>query len=276
MKSVWSGSISFGLVNIPVKLYSAITSHSTGFTLLCATCHSPISYKRWCEHCKKEVSWDNVVKGLKQPDGHYFILTKENIEKLKPEKTNYIMVNEFVDRSEIKIIYVSNHYYCVPSKKNEREFVLFQKALEDSNKVAIATFVMHEKEHITAITSYNNILLVNTLNYSYEIKDVAPLTKIESKPAISNSELNLAQELIKKLTKKKFDLSKYKDTFKERLEKALKSAKKGKYKKITKKSEPISKRPKEKSFESILRASLRKPTIKKEQPVAQAKRAKTR
>ena len=95
MKAIWSGSISFGLLNIPVHLYSAISEHSFGFKLLCGKCHRPLKNVRWCEHCKKEVAWEDTIKGFKKDNDEYFLMTKEAIHKLKPEKMDTIDIKEF-------------------------------------------------------------------------------------------------------------------------------------------------------------------------------------
>ena len=256
MKSIWSGSLSFGLLNIPVNVYSAITEHSFGFRILCGTCHNPLKNIRWCEHCKKAVAWDETVKGFKQGNDSFFIMTHEAINKLKPEKMDTIMITEFVDKDEIEILYVENHYYLMPTKETDKAFHLFAQALEKSHKVAIARFVMREKEYVAAISFYKNMLLLNTLHYEYEIRDVK---QHAIKPIkTTKEELDLAMLLINKLTHKKFDLSKYKDTFVEKLKKAVKSAKKSKTvaKKIVKKGGK-KKTEKEKTIAASLKESLR-------------------
>ena len=122
----WKGSISFGLVQFNIELYSAIASHSLGFNLLHAKCHTPISNKRICPKCKVEVEWSDLVKGLKLDDGSYFIITKENLEKLKPEKTDSIQIIEFVSTSLISPIYLDQHYYVLPSRHTDRAFFLLR------------------------------------------------------------------------------------------------------------------------------------------------------
>jgi len=250
MKAIWSGSISFGLVNIPVMLHSAIKEHSFGFRMLCGTCHNALTYVRWCKHCKKEVRWDNIVKGLKQPDGNYFVLDQEAIKKLKPESTNVITIKEFVDQSEIIPLYIEDHYYLSPAKKSPSPFFLFLEALKKSQKVAIGQMVMHEKEHVVAISGHTNILLMTTLHYEYEIRQPELEYPKEAKP--SKQDLTLALQLINKLTRKKFDLSKYKNTFVEDLKKAIAAAKKGKKHTIVRPK----KTTKQKTLHESLRASL--------------------
>lgn len=123
MKAIWQGTLSFGLVNIPVSLYSAVEAQALGFTMLCATCNNPITYKRWCNHCEKEVEWSNIVKGLKIKKDTYFVLTQENLHKLKPTKTDAINIVEFVDPSLIDPIYLEKHYYLAPKRKVKTHFI---------------------------------------------------------------------------------------------------------------------------------------------------------
>lgn len=270
MKAVWTGSISFGLVNIPINVFSAVTQHSPGFTLLCDKCHTPITYQRWCSSCDKEVSWDHTVKGLKQSGSSYFILTQENLKKLKPEKTDYINMLQFVPEDEIKPIYIDAHYYIAPTKKHEKEFYLFFEALKKSGLVAIGSFVMHEKEHICSLMPYAEILLLNTLNYSYEINDTAQITAGYKQPPVNKQELALAEKIIKQFTRKKFDLSQFKDNFKEKLTAAIKAQKKRSGKKTSKQVVRKKTKIEEGSLLASLKASLHK-KLKRTPQVAYAR-----
>ncbi len=228
MKSVWNGTISFGLVSIPVRMYSAIEEHSLGFTLLCKKCHTPIKYERWCRKCHKEVAWADVVKGLKLSSGNYFIITQEKLHELKPTKTDRIEITEFITSEQLKLIYLEHHYYVGPEKLGLNAYFLFKKALEETNKVAIGQFVMRDKEYVCAITPHDQGLLLTTLNYSYEIRDMAAITELRVQPKVNSAELTLAEKLIAQLTNKKFNLAVYKDTFAQELAKAIKKGKKEK------------------------------------------------
>lgn len=277
MKSIWKGSISFGLVTIPVRLYSAVQEHAIGFTLLHNKCHTPIFYKRWCEHCKKEVAWPDVVKGLKQESGSYAILTQEKLKALKPKTTDTISVIEFVSADQIEPIYLEHHYYLAPEKKGEKSFFLFQAALEKSGKVAIGMFVMREKQYLCVINPYENTMLLTTLNYAYEIRSLAEVPNLKEQPQkLQATELKLAQDLIQALSKKKFNLEQFKDTFAQQLKAALKSTKKEKIskKKKEKTPAPIKKQKEESSLMTALRASLKAPG--KTGQVAYAKKGKKR
>ena len=217
MKAIWQGILSFGLVNIPVGLFTAVKSHAIGFTLLCAQCNTPIHYKRWCEHCQKEVEWNAVVKGLKLKNGEYFVLTQENIRKLKPAKTDFLQILEFISPALIDPIYLDHHYYVAPIKNGERAYFLFVQALRATQKIAFGKFVMRDKENIFIIYPYDDGLVLTTLNYEYEIQDMNVLKGFDSIPTISQQEINLAVRLIELGTKTKLDLSQYKDEFAQKL-----------------------------------------------------------
>lgn len=274
MKSIWKGSISFGLVTIPVRLYSAVQEHAIGFTLLHNKCNTPIAYQRWCNHCKKEVAWPDVVKGLKLENGSYAILTQEKLKALKPKTTETISIIEFVSADQIKPIYLEHHYYLAPEKAGQNSFHLFQAALEKSGKVAIGMFVMREKQYLCVINPYENTILLTTLNYAYEIRPLKEVPNLANQPKkVETSELKLAQNLIQALSKKKFDITKFKDTFAQQLKAALKSTKKEKiHKKKKEKTAEIIKKKDESSLMTALRASLRAPA--KNGQIAYAQRAK--
>lgn len=274
MKSIWKGSISFGLVTIPVRLYSAVQEHAIGFTLLHNKCHTPIAYRRWCNHCKKEVAWPDVVKGLKLENGSYAILTQEKLKALKPKPTETISIIEFVSADQIEPIYLEHHYYLGPEKAGQNSFYLFQEALKKSQKVAIGMFVMREKQYLCVINPYENTMLLTTLNYAYEIRTLKEVPYLKEQPKkIETSELKLAQDLIAALSKKKFDIEKFKNTFAQQLKTALKSTKKEKIRKKKKeKTSEVIKKKDESSLMTALRASLRAPG--RDRQIAYAKKAK--
>jgi len=273
MKIIWKGSIAFGLVSIPIRLYSAVESHALGFTLLHETCKTPLEYRRWCPHCKKEVKWDQTVKGMKKPDGKYLVLSQETIKKLRPEKTEAIQIVEFVDADQVDVIYLDNHYYLSPGADADTPFALFMTALEKLSKVAIGRFVMRDKEYTCMIQPYKEYLLLTTLHYAYEIRGVEDLA-FTKKVKLQPTELKLAKEFIKKLSVKKFDMSQFKDTFAQEIKALLK--KKGKAG-VVKPKTVKPKRTKKPSLTSSLEESIksihhvrRKPTTRR--PVARAKK----
>jgi len=251
MKSIWKGSIAFGLVNIPIELFTAHESHALGFTLLHGKCDTPLKYHRWCPKCKKEVQWDETVKGIKKTNGSYLILTQEQLKALRPEKTEEIKIVEFVDADQIPVIYLNHHYYVAPGKKAGAAYALFIKALENLGKVAIGSFVMRDKEYACAIQPNGNYLLLTTLYYAYEVRGLEDLTF--ARPSkLNQTELKLAQEFIKKLSVKKFDISHFKDSFAQEIKKLL--AQKTKKGTKAKKVAPV--RKEKSSLAATLRANL--------------------
>ncbi len=255
MKSVWKGSLSFGLVSIPVQLFTAHEIEALGFNLLHAKCLTPLKYHRWCPHCKKDVSWENTVKGIKKSDGTYLTLTKEMLHKLRPEKTEEIRIIEFVDMKEIPVIYLNHHYYVAPTKQANTAYALFIEALQSLNKVAIGRFVMRDKEYTCAIQTSNNYLVLTTLFYAYETRGLENLA-FTKKVKINSAELKLAQQMIQKLSVKKFDISQFKDTFAQKIKKMLEQ--KTKKIKRTRKKEIVDDSIKKGSLSHALRESIKK------------------
>lgn len=273
MKSIWSGTLAFGLVQIPIKLLSAIQSQRFGFRMLHAQCNSPLSYERRCGHCGKVVAWEDTVKGLEADDGTFFVFTQEKLEELKPERTDSIDIVAFVERDLIPDIYLENHYYVVPDKKGNKPFFLFHRALEDSGLVAIGSFVMREKQYVCAIEPYENGLLLTTLNYEYEIRPLENIPALEKVPKLSKDEVALAKKLIGQMTKKRFDITKFKDTFVEQLKKAIKTKRRSKPKATPKAKPKAPAKRKKDDLITTLRGSLRAPA--RTRTPAYAKRTKT-
>ncbi len=224
MKAIWSGAIGFGLVNIPVKLYSAVESSSLDFDMLDKKDHANIKFKRVNENSGKEVVWDNIVKGFKIED-KYVILTEEDFEKASPEKSKIIEIAEFVDIADVDSIYFDTPYYLEPDKSGTKAYALLRDALLKSNKAGLGNFVLRTKETLCLIKPFDNILLLNKLRYFQEIRPIENITipATKSKPA----ELKMAMELINQLTDK-FDIAKYKDTYNEELMKLIKAKSRGK------------------------------------------------
>ncbi len=222
MKSIWSGSLSFGMVNIPVKLYSTVEhTASPGFKLLHVEDKSPIEYRKYCKKQDSEVPWSEIVKGLEVEPGSFFLFTKEELASLRPEKSDAIEIVEFVSPDQIERPLLDGHYYVGPEKKKEKAFFIFSRALEASHKNAIGRFVMREKEYTCVIAPYENGLLLSTLNYSYELRSIRGVENIGDPVEIKQQELDLAIQLIDKLSSAHFDVSRYKDEFAEHLKAAI-------------------------------------------------------
>lgn len=271
MKSIWSGTISFGLVQIPVQLLSAIQAHRFGFKVLHKVCNTPLSYERWCPHCNKKVDWDDTVKGLPTGEGSYYVFSQEDIKELKPERTDTIDIISFVERDLVPDIYLDSHFYIAPDRKGAKSFTLFLEALADTGLVAIGRFVMRDKDYMCLIEPYENGLLLTTLNYEYEIRPVSEIETLKKAPKVTQAEVNLAKQLIKQMTKKKFDISKYKDTFIEQLKKELKSKKRTAPQGAKKTRLKVPEKHKKEDLITALKGSLQAPA--RERASAYAKRS---
>ncbi len=273
MKSIWSGTISFGLVQIPVQLLSAIQAHRFGFKVLHKVCNTPLSYERWCPHCNKKVEWDDTVKGLPTGEGSYYVFSQEDIKELKPERTDTIDIISFVERGLVPDIYLDSHFYVAPDRKGTKSFFLFLEALADTGLVAIGRFVMRDKDYMCLIEPYENGLLLTTLNYEYEIRSITEIEALKKMPKVTKDEVGLAKQLIKQMTKKKFDISKYKDTFIEQLKKELKSKKRAAPKGAKKTRLKVPERHKKEDLITALKGSLQAPS--RERTAAYAKPSKS-
>ena len=251
MRSVWNGTISFGLVSIPIKLYAAVSSRSIGFKLLCKECMTPIHYERHCEGCDEPVEWEDTMKALPLGDGQFLPFSKEELESIKPEKTDRIEIVEFIDAGDLEPLFYDKFYFCAPSRKTERSYFLFRRVLEDSQKVAIGKFVMREREYVAAVQAHGPGLLLSTLNYSYEIRDINDIETLAEPPDLKKEELQLAEKLVDQLTEDEFKLAEFKDEFAERLQEMME-----KKEKITVESEEEVKPFDEESLMEALQASL--------------------
>lgn len=225
MRAIWTGAIGFGLVNIPVKIYSATESSNLNLDMLDKKDHSKIKYQRVNENTGKEVEWGNIVKGYKIAND-YVILDEKDFEAVSPEKTKTINITDFVKESEISSLYYETPYYLEPDKSGTRPYKLLLEALQKTNKVGVATFVMRNKESLAVLRPEKNVIVLNKIRFEQEIRDPAELTlpkNTEVKPA----ELKMAISLIDQLTDK-FDISKYKDNYNDELLKIIEAKSKGK------------------------------------------------
>lgn len=225
MRPIWTGSIGFGLVNIPVKLYSATQGSELNLEMLDKKDESNIKYIRVNEQTGKEVEWDNIVKGYKVDD-RYVILEDEDFKKANAEKTKSIDISDFVDEKEIDPVYFEMPYYVVPDKSGGRAYALLHAALLKTSKAGVATFVMRNKEGLAILRANKEAILLNRIRFEEEIRDPAEL-EIPKSATPKPAELKMAISLIDQLTGK-FDISKYKDTYTEALMKVINAKAKGK------------------------------------------------
>ncbi len=226
MKAIWNGAIGFGLVNIPVKIYSATETTKLDLDMLDKSDFSNIRFKRVNENTGKEVKWENIVKGYLM-DEKYIVLDEEDYEAASPEKTKILSIDQFVKEEEVDSVYFETPYYLEPQKNGESAYILLLKALEKTSMVGIGTFVLRETETIGMIRPYNEeILVLNRLRFNQEIRNYTDL-KMPAQKAPKPAELKMAVNLIEQLSQE-FDPAMYKDTYSDALMKIIKQKAKGK------------------------------------------------
>lgn len=258
MKAIRNGAIGFGLVNIPVKIYSATETTKLDLDMLDKSDFSNIKFKRVNESTGKEVKWENIVKGYLMDD-QYIVLDEEDYEAASPEKTKILSIDQFVKESEVDSVYFENPYYLEPQKNGENAYRLLLKALQETEMAGIGTFVLRDSEAIGMIRPYKEeILVLNRLRFNQEIRDYKDL-KIPAQKAPKPAELKMAVSLIKQLSQE-FDPVMYKDNYSDELMKIIKKKAKGKNIK-TKKAEPA-KEGKVIDLMAQLKASLQTPKSK--------------
>jgi DNA end-binding protein Ku len=221
MKPIWKGSIAFGLVNIPVKMYAAINRRPVSFRLLHQKDNSPIEYRRWCTQNDHEVPWDEVVKGVDLGDGQFYVFSKRELVTLRPKRSEVIDITEFVGEEGIERVLLDQHYYLGPEKEGQKAFFLLHQTLKKSGKLAIGSFVMREREYVCILGPYGPGIMLSTLNYLDEVRPMSEVEGVGTAPELKDKELELAEQLIEKLTVKQVDMSRFKDTYMEKLKEAI-------------------------------------------------------
>jgi DNA end-binding protein Ku len=226
MRSIWSGSISFGLVNIPVKLYSGSESHTLDLDMLRKGDLCPIKYLRVCENDQKEVNYQEIVKGYEYSDGEYIVLSDEDFENANVEQTSAIDITDFIQEEEIDSRYFDKPYYLEPGKGGDKSYALLREALKQSGKVGVANYVMRNRGHIGIVKPQGEALVLNQIRFADEIRDYEDL-KLPAVKNVREKEVELALTLIEQLSEK-FNPEKYKDTYVEDLKKIVEDKAKGK------------------------------------------------
>jgi DNA end-binding protein Ku len=232
-RAIWKGSISFGLVNIPIQVFSATQKEKyTSFNQLCDKGHK-IKYKKWCPVEEREVPWSEIKKGYEIARNDCVVLEKEEIENIKLKTTNTVEVKEFIESEEFDPIFIEKNYYVGPDagkKKSEtsiKAYALFVKILHETGKIAIGKVVLREKEQLVALRAYQRGLVMHQLKYLDEIRPMDEIGGLESLQKIDAKELSLGKALVDNLTTDKFDPGQYSDTYAKELEKIIEAKSKG-------------------------------------------------
>jgi DNA end-binding protein Ku len=217
-RAIWSGSISFGLLNVPVKLYSAVARRGISLREIRESDGARIRHRRVAEGTDEEVPYEKIVKAFEITKDRYVPLSKDELASLDPKKTRAIEVQDFVDINEIDPIYFDSPYYLGPADGAEKAYSLLARAMEDSGKVAVARFVFRNKEHLAAIRPGDGVLTLTTMRFADEVVPPSDLDDVlpSEQPKVAKRELEMAEELIESLTRS-FDPSAYRDEYREEL-----------------------------------------------------------
>jgi DNA end-binding protein Ku len=215
-RAFWKGSISFGLVEIPVSLRPALQSDDLSFTLLNRKDFAPVGYKRYDKNTGREVPWDQIVRGYEYEPDEYVVLTDEELKQASPKKTQSIEIVEFVDGSEIDPLYYDVPYYVEPQKKASKSYALLRQALEKSGRVGIARVVLRTRQHIAALLVRGGVLVLNLLRYPHELRSADRIDVPDKKSAkgATPAEVRMAEQLIEGMTGR-WDPEKFKDEYRD-------------------------------------------------------------
>jgi len=229
-RSMWKGSLAFGLVNIPVELYSATRDHRPKFRLLHAKDEEPVRYERVCQKEGKPVAWEDLVKGYEYAKGQFVVLTKDDFKTAALEKTKTIDILDFVEAAEIDERYFETPYYLMPGKGADRAYVLLREAIRASEKIGIAKIILRDAQHLAAVEAIGDALVLTMMRFADELADLEDFSfprKAEIRPA----EMKMAQQLIGNLVTE-WDPEKYTDEYKENLLRVINAKVKGKKPKL--------------------------------------------
>ena len=214
-RAIWKGSISFGLVNIPIALYPATRREEFKFRLLRKSDLSPVSYKRVAEKDGKEVPWDQIVKGYEYEKGKYVVLKDEDFERVDLEATQTVDIQDFVDQEEIDPIFFYKPYYLEPQKGGDKAYALLRDALKDSNKIGIAKVVIKTRQYLAGVKPEDGVLVLELMHFADELADPGKL-HVPKKTEVGKREMNMAKSLIDSMSSK-WNPEKYRDDYREAL-----------------------------------------------------------
>jgi DNA end-binding protein Ku len=214
-RAIWKGSISFGLVNIPIALYPATRREELKFRLLRKTDLSPVNYKRVAEKDGKEVPWDQIVKGYEYEKGKYVVLQDEDFQRVDIEATHTVDIQDFVELDEIDPIFFYKPYYLEPQKGGDKAYALLRDALKDSKKVGVAKVVIKTREYLAGVKAEDGALVLELMHFADELADTSKL-HIPKKVEVGKREMTMAKSLIDSMSSK-WNPEKYKDDYREAL-----------------------------------------------------------
>ena len=234
-RPLWKGSISFGLVNIPIELHTAVHNHRPKFRMLHAKDKSPVRFERVCIRDGHPVAWEELVKGYEYRKGHFVVMTKEDFQAAAVEKTRTIDIIDFVKSEEIDDRYFETPYYLVPAQGGDRAYALLREAIRETGRIGIAKFILRDAQHLAAVEVIEDALVLTVMRFADELVDESQFTfpKIE----VRKAELDIARALVNGLAAG-WDPMKYSDQYRENLMRIIKGKVKGKDVTLEAPSEP--------------------------------------
>jgi DNA end-binding protein Ku len=269
-RAIWKGSISFGLVNIPIALYPATRREELKFRLLRKSDLSPVNYKRVAEKDGKEVAWDQIVKGYEYEKGKYVVLKEEDFERVDLEATQTVDIQDFVDQEEIDPMFFYKPYYLEPQKGGDKAYALLRDALKDSNKVGIAKVVIKTRQYLAGVKPEDGALVLELMHFADELADPEKL-HVPKKTEVGKREMNMAKSLIESMSSK-WNPEKYKDDYREALMEVIEEKVESGGKEIEEKPRKAPKPTKIIDLVSVLQKSLEQTGGKKKKAAAKTRR----
>jgi DNA end-binding protein Ku len=225
-RALWKGSISFGLVNIPIELYTAVRNHRPKFRMLHAKDKSPVRFERVCIRDGHPVAWEDLVKGYEYAKGQFVVLSKEDFQTAAIEKTRTVDIIDFVKAEEIDDRFFETPYYLVPAKGGERAYGLLREAIRESGRIGIAKFILRDSQHLAAVEVIENAIVLTVMRFADELVDVKQFD-LPGDGAIRKPELDMAKALVNSLAAA-WDPEKYTDEYRDNLMKVIQAKVKGK------------------------------------------------
>jgi DNA end-binding protein Ku len=227
MRSIWKGAITFGMVTIPVKLYSATESRDVRFRMLCKRHEAPIEEKRVCTEGGEELAWDQLARGFEVAKGDFVVLDPEEIDAAKPESSTTIDIGDFVQADEIDPVYFEKSYFLEPTDIGAKPFSLLRKALDETERVALARVTIRTRERLATLRTYEDAMILETMFWPDEIRSTGALDLPEGgETKVRPKELEMARSLIESLAER-FRPESYTDAYREALEELIASKVKG-------------------------------------------------
>jgi DNA end-binding protein Ku len=230
-RSIWKGSIAFGLVNIPIELYSAVRDHRPKFRLLHAKDQAPVRYERVCQAEGKPVGWEDLVKGFEYEKGRFVVITKDDFKTAALEKTRTIDILDFVPPDDIDERYFETPYYLQPAKGSDRAYALLREAIRESGKIGVAKIILRDTQHLAAVEAIGDAIVLTMMRFSDELADLGDF-RLPSAAGIRPAEMKMARQLIDNLSAA-WEPAKYTDEYRDNLMKVIKGKLKGRQPKLT-------------------------------------------